>query len=62
MQKKKKQVKHYEPLKDVPMSVSKDGTKVLIGGQAFVRTVLPSVAVPKAAPIEEALLDELESE
>ena len=62
MQKKKKDVKHYEPLQDLPMSVSKDGKKVSIGGQTFVRTVLPSVAAPKAAPIEEALLDDLENE
>ena len=29
------------------MSISKDGTKVSIGGQTFVRTVLPSATTPK---------------
>ncbi len=47
MQKKKKEVKHYELLGEKPMSVSNDGSTVSVGGKVFKRVVLPSVAAPK---------------
>jgi len=46
MQNKKKDPKHYEPLAEKPMAVSKDGSTVSVGGQVFKRVVLPSVAAP----------------
>jgi len=49
MQNKKKDPKHYELLPKKPMTVSSDGTTVLVGGQVFKRTVLDSVATPKKA-------------
>jgi len=47
MQNKKKDPKHYEPLCEKPMAVSKDGTTLSVGGQLFKRVVLPSVVAPK---------------
>ena len=49
MQNRKKDPKHYEPLAEKPMAVSKDGATVSVGGQVFRRVVLPSVATPKKA-------------
>ncbi len=51
----------YDLLTD-SMRITDDGASVLVGNQKFKRTVLPSVATPKAAPSEDALLDELEDE
>lgn len=53
MQNKKKDPKHYEPLAEKPMAISKDGSTLSVGGQVFKRVVLPSVAAPKK--IEEDL-------
>jgi len=59
MQKKKKEVKHYDLLGEPPTSVSKDGKTVSVGTQVFKRTVLPSVAVKHSADLkEEAQFDE----
>ena len=59
MQKKKKEVKHYELLGEKPMSVSDDGSTVSIGGQVFKRVVLPSVAtsVKTEDDLEDALTE-----
>ncbi len=56
MQKKKKEVKHYELLGEKPMAVSNDGSTVSVGGKVFKRVVLPSVATPKK--VEEDLEEE----
>jgi len=53
MQKKKKEVKHYDLLAEAPTAISKDGATLSVGGQVFKRVVLPSVAAPKK--IEEDL-------
>ncbi len=59
MQKKKKEVKHYDLLNEAPTAVSKDGSTVSVGGQVFRRTVLPSVAVKRSEEIKEQMqLDE----
>lgn len=59
MQKKKKEVKHYDLLGEKPMAVSNDGSTVSVGGQVFKRVVLPSVATPKKAEedLEQAFED-----
>jgi len=63
MKNKKKDPKHYQPLAEKPMAVSKDGTTVSVGGQVFKRVVLPSVAAPKKTEedLEEAIrsMDEM---
>ena len=59
MQKKKKEVKHYDLLNEVPTAVSKDGSTVSVAGQVFRRTVLESAAVKRSEEIKEQMqLDE----